>query len=274
MGPVAVNTYDRPYAQVICDTTSPAGSRLTTFEVTFHRFVLAEFNTHRVFSRNSASSRAIPAHKMLKRVFDTPAIPLVWPAEQAGMQGGEELDVDTQSAAARQWLIACDNALASAKALIELGVHKSVVNRLLEPFMWQTVIVTSVDYQNYFKLRNSPKAQPEIQCVAKLMKEAYDKSVPGLLQPGEYHLPYISADDFSMYLLPDLIAISVARCARVSYLTHSGVRNVTEDLAMYKRLISADPPHESPLEHVATPVEPGMYSLGNFPGWDQWRHFR
>ena len=51
-------------AEIIADTYCEfTDERVTTMEVTMHRFVLAEFNTHRVFSRNSASSRAIPVRK-------------------------------------------------------------------------------------------------------------------------------------------------------------------------------------------------------------------
>ena len=238
-------------------------------EVTFHRFVLAEFNTHRAFSRNSASSRAIPAHKMIKRVVETPAIPLAWPKEQSGMQGGESVDEQTAWEAENVWLDAADAAVLYAQRLVDLGIHKSLANRLLEPFLWHTVIVTATDYENFFKQRCSPLAQPEIRAVAELMMlEAYDRSTPKLVHYGEWHTPYVDKEE-SLSLL-DAIAVSVARCARVSYLTHDGKRDPQEDINLYNKLIKADPPHLSPLEHVATP---GNGYMGNFLGWKQWRHF-
>ena len=124
-------------ARIIADSISPYGDRLTTMEVTFHRFVLAEFNTHRVFSRNSASSRAIPLQKQIKRIREGIAYPVLWASEQKGMQGGDEVD-DTMTAR-MCWESAANDAIASALRLQDLGVHKSLVNRLLEPFMWHTV---------------------------------------------------------------------------------------------------------------------------------------
>jgi thymidylate synthase ThyX len=260
-----------PSAKVILDSISPAGHRLTTMEVVLHRFVLAEFNTHRVFSRNSASSRAIPVKKQIERVMTDPAIPLSWPAEKPGMQGGEELTDTDKEWALGYWLKARDAAVHEVRALtrdtLERPVHKSVANRLLEPFMWHTVIVSSTEWDNFFGLRCNPLAQPEIQAAAYAMRDAYEKSNP---QPRAWHLPYINEYDGDLSL-SDCKKVSAARCARVSYLTQDGVRDPTKDIDLYERLISADPPHSSPLEHVATPASIGDVS-GNFHGWHQLRH--
>jgi hypothetical protein len=288
-----------PSAKVICDSISPQGIRLTTFEAVMHRFVLAEFNTHRVFSRNSASSRAIPLRKQLDKVRDDTAIPVAWPAEQKGMQGGEPLPDPLMIRAYRRWLQAADSAADAAEMLGELGVHKSVANRLLEPFMWHTVVVTATSYQNFFGLRCNPMAQPEIRATADAMKAAYDASTPQLLEPGMWHMPYLRDDDWTEFFagdltLHDLIRISSARVARSSYLTQNGIRDPSEDLVLYRRLVSADPMHASPLEQVATPnkeniqtvtvqrkvmmdgVHPGRIELtvpkyGNLLGWHQHR---
>ena len=266
-----VNTQDRPFARVVADSISPEGDRLTTMEVTFHRFVLAEFNTHRAFSRNSASSRAIPAKKMLAKVSEFPAIPLSWPEEQSGMQGGEELTGDVRELVELDWLEAHAVACEMAEKLIKRNLHKSVVNRLLEPFMWQTVIVSSTDYENFFGQRCSSLAQPEIRAVAELMQEAYKSSTPVDLNYGEFHTPYVDKSEFPYDEIDLSIAVSVARCARVSYLTHDGTKSLSADLALYARLITADPPHWSPTEHVATPLVFGHEKVGNFTGWMQWR---
>ena len=261
-----------PSAKIIEDSVSPAGDRLTTMQVVCHRFVLAEFNTHRMFSRNSASSRAIPFQKMLNRVLEHPAIPVTWPAEQKGMQGGDEIEQVEQARVA--WLNARDAAVRSAIDLADLGVHKSVVNRLLEPFMWHTIVVSSTEWDNFFVQRCSPLAQPEIQAVAYKMRDALRKSTPEPLAGNEWHMPYVDEEDFeecrSRGIDPRFV--SAARCARVSYLTQEGKRDVLVDAELYQRLVSADPPHMSPLEHVATPRPLGHRGAGNFHGWDQLRH--
>lgn len=263
------------YAKIIADSITDRGDRLTTMEVRIHRFVLAEFNTHRVFSRNSASSRAIPLAKQIERVQTDPASPLVWPAEQRGMQGGESLSDEAIHDARDEWSMARDDAVRRAAGLHQLGpegdekLHKSLPNRLLEPFMWQTIVVTATAWENFFAQRCSPLAQPEIRAAAEMMQDAYLTSTPRLLKEGEWHLPYVESEDWEALsrLLKDqdemgilgrsmyswMVKISAARCARVSYLTQDGKRDISEDLDLYDRLDSADPPHWSPLEHVATP---------------------
>lgn len=277
------------YAKVIEDSISEDGHRLTTMEVRFHRFVLAEFNTHRVFSRNSASSRAIPLQKQLDRMEYDLAVPLEWRTEQRGMQGGERLSPEDERNALAIWNDAAHSAKMYAKQLGLFGVHKSVANRLLEPFMWHRVIVTSTAWQNFFDQRVSELAQPEIRAAAELMLDTYEESTPKPVPSGGYHLPYIREedwDDVESRGVPDkealegMIKVSVARCARVSYLTHDGKRDLDKDIELYNRLVSARPMHASPLEHVASPA--GWNSkrtfaglrpkVGNFVGWIQHRH--
>ncbi len=259
-----------PTATVIADSLSPLGDRLTTIEATFHRFVLAEFNTHRAFSRNSASSRAIPVAKMIAKAVDSPAIPVAWAGEKRGMQGGDEI---TDPATARTaWLAARDSAVTTARRLADLGVHKSVVNRLLEPFLPHTVIVSATDYEGFFEQRCSLLAQPEIRLAAEAIHAAYAGSTPALVDWGDWHLPYLSFEDKYAIAPGDWKAVSAARCARVSYLTHDGRRDPAEDITLYGKLISAVPPHASPLEHVATPAHIVEHPPGNFRGWHQLRH--
>jgi hypothetical protein len=247
-----------PSAHIVADSISPDGHRCTTFQATMHRFVLAEFNTHCVFDRNSASSRAIPLAKQLNRVRNDPAIPIVFPAEQPGMQGGAE--VENPDMARRVWLMARQDAVSHARDLGTEGVHKSVANRLLEPFMWHTVTVTATAYENFFGLRCSPMAQPEIRAVAELMHRLYEESVPSSLSEGMWHLPYILPTDWDeadqttanyAQQLDMLCRVSAARVARTSYLTQDGKRDMGEDLNLYERLTSARPMHASPLGQVA-----------------------
>ncbi len=260
-----------PNATIIADSTSPSGVRLTTIEVTLHRFVLAELNTHRVFSRNSASSRAIPVRKQIARVVDDPAIPVEFGANQRGMQAGEPLTGDEHDQALSAWLEARDHTVESVTRLQELGVHKQVTNRLLEPFMWHTVIVTATEWDGFWEQRCSPLAQPEIRVAAEAMKAAYGASEPDPVDLGEWHTPYLRDDDGD--LDPETARqVSAARCARVSYLTHDGRRDIAKDLELYERLVTARPPHWSPLEHVATPAPAGESTLGNLREWRQLRH--
>lgn len=265
-------------ASILLDSISPEGVRLTTFEITFPRIVLAEFNTHKVFSRNSASSRAIPVERMIQRVLDDPFVPEYWGKNQKGMQAEQELDKEAQEQAKVEWLQARDVAVAQVQKLLDLGVHKQLTNRLLEPWLWHTVIVTATEYANFFALRCHPNAQPEIRKIALMMKELYDTSKPQPLDYGEWHLPLMPDIDSMVDI--DIEArkkISVGRCARVSYLTHRGVRDFSADIALCERLIADG--HMSPLEHVARPVElpsdrgvsridaHGQVWCGNFRGW-------
>lgn len=262
-----------PSARVLADSVSPRGHRLTTVEATMHRFVLAEFNTHRVFSRNSASSRAIPVERQLRRVADDPAWPLVWPREQRGMQGGDELDGDARADAEqlfadahRQITDLVDDYL-HRHPDTTTRLHKSLINRLLEPFMWHTVIVSATDWDGFVAQRVSSLAQPEIHATAAAIRAAVDGSEPREIDYGQWHTPFADEQPQERAL-----QVSTARCARVSYHTHDGVVDVDADLRLFARLTSADPMHASPLEHQATPAPAALHAPGNFTGWVQHRH--
>lgn len=259
------------YAKVVADSVTGKGQRLTTMEVGMHRFVLAEFNTHRAFSRNSASSRAIPVKKQTEKIVMSPAMPVEWGVNKSGMQADEVLDEQTARRAERIWKQAALNAVESARQLEELGVHKQVTNRILEPFMWHKVIVSSTEWQNFFDQRCSPLAQPEMRLVAEAMRDAYNNSVPNLIFTGEFHLPYLEKSE-EHYDHSLKIYTSVARCARVSYLNHNNKKSTLDDFGLYQKLVSADPQHLSPLEHIATPIRDGLDVSGNFDGYAQLRH--
>ena len=130
-------------AEIIADSINGSGDRITTFKVTFPRIILAEFNTHRLFSRNSASSRAIPYKKMLNSIMDNPFAPIAFQEAHKGMQGTAYLDDQDTTAAENAWLRGRDNAALASKALDTIGATKQLCNRLLEPFMWHTVLVTA-----------------------------------------------------------------------------------------------------------------------------------
>jgi thymidylate synthase ThyX len=292
-------------AKVLADSLSPAGHRLTTLEATFPRFVLAEFNTHRVFSRNSASSRAIPIAKQLRRVLEEPYVPIEFGSNQPGMQAGPALGGGKRDAAEREWLRARDDAVRRVLGLVAdpdeisadedplealgrieeairnrtqparwLNVHKQVANRLLEPFMWHTVIVTATEWDNFWNLRCHPDAQPEIRLIAETMRTATEASAAVELDLDDWHLPLIGPEDREQVAsVEDLIRISAGRCARVSYLTHAGKRDLDADIELHDRLLESG--HMSPLEHPARPLTADELAedewSGNFHGWRSYR---
>lgn len=258
-------------AKILADHLAPSGKRLVTYEVTFPRIVLAEFNTHRMFSRNSASSRAIPVEKMLKRIEEDPFVPTYWGKNQKGMQAEVELSSEEQHNARYVWLSARDAAVRSVKDLLRLGVHKQITNRLLEPFLWQTCLVTATEFDNFFALRCHKDAQPEIREVAMMMERLYDEHEPVEVEEGFWHLPLVEDRaelEAAGYTPEDIRRISVGRCARVSYLTHDGKRDPKADLELCERLRTSG--HMSPFEHIAQAFTDPDES-GNFVGWDQYR---
>ena len=259
-------------AKVLADSISPQGRRLTTIEATLPRIVLAELNTHRQFSRNSASSRAIPVAKMLQRVKEDPFIPIWWGKNQKGMQAVEELDEVDRKRAIQHWLAARDNAISSVEILQAIDVHKQIANRLLEPWLWHTVIVTATEWANFFGLRRHKDAQPEFKKSADMIWDVREASTPKYIDYAGWHLPLIDVEDKTKFpAFEDLIWASAGRCARVSYLTHDGRRDLNEDVALARKLRISG--HMSPLEHPARPQMPeeSGRDTGNFVGWIQLR---
>lgn len=283
--------------RVLRDSVSPDNVRLITLEVTYPRLIHSEVMTHRVFSRNSASSRAIPVEKMLKRVQEDPFVPIHWGKNQKGMSAEVELTKEEQREAELEWLLARDHAVTRAQVLLNIGVHKQVTNRLLEPFLWHTVIVTSTEWPNWDGLRVNKAAQPEIERIARLMLAARQASSPSPVNYGDWHLPLVEpAEAFDLQVVfgmtvQDVVKVSVGRCARVSYLTHDGKRDPRADVELAERLKASG--HMSPWEHVARPMTredaegylrvPGVVGIdpldidlrqvpcGNFHGWVQAR---
>lgn len=230
------------------------GVRLTTLQVTLPRIVLAEFNTHRVFSRNSASSRAIPVATRIAAVRSSPFVPEAFGKNRPGMQASEQLEGLADAEARHIWETAMRTSCTLATQLAEVGVHKQLANRLIEPFSWTTVVVTSTEWENFFALRISEHAQPEIRRAAEAMKAAVDFSVPDEAVAGTWHLPFITQEDRALaqdgrWSDADMCKVSTARCARVSYLTHDGRRSFGDDIALHDRLLASG--HMSPFEHVA-----------------------
>lgn len=270
-------------AEINRDSVAPSGSRITTFVLTYPRFIHSEFMTHRVLSRNASSSRAIPTSKFLEAIQTNPAMPIAFSKNCKGMQAKEE--IDNQDDARRIWLEARDAMMNFAKQLSDLGVHKQHANRLLEPFQHITVVATATDWDNFFALRCHKDAQPEFRELATQMWKIYSESEPMSLNIGEWHLPFATPEELGNLRLkyffnsPDyqnyaqsLIKRSVARCARTSYNTHDGTDNTPEkDLELYTRLVGGDPLHASPTEHQAACIADKSAQSGNFKGWLQYR---
>lgn len=294
----------KPAARVLLDSMSEVGDRITTVEVKHHRFILAETNTHRALSRNSASSRAIPLKKMLERFEDDPAYPVVYRSEQSGMSGGSNLDPLDRKHAQSLFSLWNDHTLALIHNYIadlkvaygeehyqEHALHKSWINRLMEPMQWHTAIWTFDHnlFYNFLEQRAHKDAQPEFLDLALALIKAMDDSKPTELGHHEWHTPLIQPDEYD--LEPETrLKVSVARCARVSYLTHDGKREIAKDLELHDRLARQSPPHASPFEHVCTPAPWNKQSVtvprfnstgtftyqtprvGNLYGWLQLRH--
>lgn len=257
-------------AKILTDSINVCGNRLTTFELTYPRFIHSELMTHRMLSRNAASSRAIPARKMIERVLFDPVIPIWWGKAESGMQAREEIDEHSKDLAIAAWLTARDNALETVNQLMNYQLHKQIPNRLLEPWMWITSIFSATDWWHFFNLRVHPDAEPHFQKIAGMALELYEANTPTLLQPGEWHLPLIYAQDHDEYNRDYLAYVSAGRCARVSYLTHEGKRDLKADYDLAEKLSTNKPMHASPLEHPAVAMnEPRR--VGNYTGWFQLR---
>ena len=252
------------------------GPELFTLALKYPRFIHSEFMTHRVFSRNAASSRAIPVSKMIEQVRNEPAIPIYWGSNKPGMQAGDEL-VDTALENAQfMWHRAAQQAADIAEQMQELGLHKQVANRVLEPFQIMQTVVTATEWGNFFQLRISEFAQPEIKALAVAMKEAMTNSTPFQMPYGEYHVPYVTAEERDEYKSRKdwrtLCMVASARCARVSYLNHDGSNpDIANDLELAMKLKEAH--HASPFEHVARPwdVRDLPEAVRNFREWTQFR---
>lgn len=240
-------------AKVIADSIAN-DIRLTTLELEYPRFIHSEFMTHRMFSRNASSSRAIPVNKMIEKVRNDPAMPIHWGRNQKGMQADEELNIFDKEQAIQDWRYGALRAVDVAIRISELEIHKQIVNRLTEPFQHIKVIVTATEWDNFFKLRLHPDAQPEIQELARCIRKAMDYYTPIELERGEWHLPYVVAEDCVKTTTDNFVKLSVARCARVSYLNHDNENpDIDKDIALADRLLEAG--HMSPFEHQATPMD-------------------
>lgn len=279
------------------------GRELVTFVIEFPRVVLAETVTHRMnsdswgdtfavcertttrdISKNSASSRAIPHERFVRKIMNDPYRP-AWTGAKGGMQGDPVPDAKADEAD-KVWLAARDDMLLRAEQLNCLGIHKQDSNRLLEPWAWVTQVVTSTKsgWDNFFALRCHEMAHPAFRKVARLMYLAYLDSVPDQIGNGQWHLPFVPRDQaLAVFWLPEKMISwrempaelrrSAARCAWVSYENHE--KDATDEAAdrTCERLVGSSPVHASPFEHQGTPAGAYWGYDGNLPGWGQLRKF-
>ncbi len=288
-------------AKIVADSINKQGNRITTFELEYHRFIHSELMTHRLFSRNAMSSRAVPVKKMIEQVRNNPATPIHWGKNQAGMQANIELTDESLENAKYQWKQSAIMAAGQAEILSTIGAHKQIVNRILEPFQMMKTVLTATEFDNFFWLRCDSDAQPEIQELANCMFEAMKKSEPEYLEEGQWHTPYVDhwegigehSDDFGYMIYEDgkplmlsekeALAISASCCAQVSYRVLDNTYEKAMDI--YSKLATGRKVHASPFEHQATPMGTspshedgvthrdsiGCYWSGNFKGWIQHR---
>lgn len=287
-------------AKVIAHSVAADAPDLITLQLRYPRFIHAEFMTHRVFSRNASSSRAVPVKRMIQDVIDDPAMPVAWGSNKPGMQAGEECtnlieawigDAFYKLPAHAAWLEAREAAVDIAKGFADAGYHKQIVNRLLEPFGHISVVVTATEWDNFFDLRCHPDSDPTMRALAEAIRDAMPASEPRYLKRGWWHFPYVSEDEWDAvrdtirpdhggfapdsYVMERLAMVSAARCARVSYLNHDGSQpDIEKDLDLAQKLLESK--HMSPFEHQAQAPDPnapdyGTQHWGNFTHWNQFR---
>ena len=266
--------------KVVEKSINEFGKTLTSFQLKYPRIIHSEFMTHRVFSRNASSSRAIPVKKMIEMVRKTPASPVHWGKNQSGMQANEELQGKDREYAQHLWLEAAEMMANIVEEMMSINVHKQVANRLLEPFQWISVIMTTSYIDNFYHLRSHKDAAPEIKVLSDMMIEADKKTRAKELKSTDFHLPYILDEERKTYPISELVKFSTARCARVSYLTHDNETPKPEDdVALYERLVGGDPIHASPTEHQARPMTHFALSYGTMKTYNgnfdhTWRQHR
>lgn len=296
-------------AEIIADSINEAGIRITTFELDYPRIVHAELMTHREFSRNASSSRAIPTKTILERVMSDPAMPTFFGKNQAGMQdAGEHFELINGYTPQEWWKLMALSAAKFSEGFADAGYHKQVANRGTEFAQNIKVVVTATSYDNWFWLREDEMSDPTIRDLAHVMLSAYNDSSARLLLPGEWHVPYYFdgfwsavgdgklfelAVDVHGHTLAEALKISSSCCAQVSY--RKSDDSLEKAVGLYDRLVGAEKKHASPFEHQGTPVakstvftnafaypmnwEPGIthvdrqgvFHSGNLKGWIQHR---
>ena len=252
-----------PKVEIITHSVGPTNIELVTYLLEYPRFIHGELMTHRVFSRNAASSRAIPFKTMTKRIQEDGVEIIDYQKRHRGMQGSEVFTGWRREVCELVWEDAKNSAIECAERLDRIGVTKQIANRISEPFSTIKVLVTATEWNNFFMLRDHPDAEIHIQLLARKMKEALDGSTPTRLKQGEWHLPFITEEDIMEHRVHDqtyrvdwdgLLQVSAARSARTSYLNNYGKKDYNSDYKLYEQLITNEPQHASPIEHQAQAI--------------------
>lgn len=265
-------------AKVVLKSKSElTGKELITMELTYPRFIHAELMTHRVFSRNASSSRAIPVKRLVDMALEDPAFFVHIGKNQPGMQANEEVADEIKDKFYSEWVelakVSSEYALRWAN---DYGIHKQVVNRVMEPWHHIKVLVTATEWENFFDLRCHKDAQPEIQLLAYKIRDAINEEEAKVLKEHEWHLPYVRPSEKLSYSIMDQIKMSVARCARVSYMNHDGSDpDIAKDIELHDKLVVMKPAHSSPAEHQAFPLHGNIFTdsvySSNLISWVQYR---
>lgn len=262
-------------ATIIADSINQFGQRITTFQLTFPRIILPEFNTHRKFSRNAASTRAIPAKTSLARVRSNPFVPFYVGVNQRGMQSDSLVQEDVRSKFQEEWVELMGIVADYVERWTDpdgMNIHKQIACRAIEPWTFSQVVMTTTDLENFDELRNHTDAEPHIHDLAIVIKDVVSRSTPVLrTSVNDWHLPYVTDEERTSHSIPELLSFSTARCARVSYLLHDGSKtNPTKDQELHDDLVASRPIHASPTEHQAYPNPTGE-RCKNHDGWVQYR---
>lgn len=269
-------------AKIVLDSVGNLGQRITTFEIEMPKWLVAEFNTHRMLSRNSASSRAIPTKQIIERVMTDPVIPIDFRSKNTGMVANEILSDEEYEQAKYMWLQARDLMVLQVEEMMKIGdgIDKQRINRLLEPWMYTVVVATATEWENFFYLRDSKEAQPEFAHIAHMMNELYTNNIASYRL---WHLPYLEEDNIDQDAIDlcgandyeldavqtAMMLISAARCGRVSYYRQGDSKSQKDDVLRGESF--ATNKHWSPLEHPAK--EEAWTYYGNLFAWKPLRKF-
>lgn len=236
--------------EILADSISPTAARLTTFEITFPRMVLADITRHRCASYSFESTRAVPVEKRIEMVRNEPFIP-VFRERTTGMAQGAELTGTDLERARAAWRFSSEQAAHAAEGL--LHVEKGLAGRLLEPYSWITGIMSATEWDNFFNLRCHPAAQRELQIIAEMMRDARQDSIPNELGYGEWHLPFITDEHYDQLQESELPYESAGICAAVSYLRQHDDQPLGSGISRWHEKL-APSNHWSPGEHPARVV--------------------
>jgi hypothetical protein len=255
--------------QILAHSINPVGIEAVSFLLTYPRFLHSELMTHRALSRNAASSRAIPTWKMIRTVWENPALPVSWGVNGSKMQAKGELTGWRRKLAEKLWRLDARIQCGFAWVFNKLGLHKQIANRVMEPFSHITVLATATDWGNFFNLRAHPDAQPEFQELTYQMLQAYVGDHPKkLLAEGEWHLPFYYLAYDPLLGEESLLKVNTARAARLSYLTFDGEFAPEKDYQLHDNLVKSG--HWSPFEHALCARGDDKRS-GNVRGYIQYR---